>query len=76
MFLLTLPFWEITPCAGVGGYRAFEGTDRTHLQSLIIKTRAERLSATQPPAILQGHNADKRRAGDGIFFRNARIHLQ
>jgi hypothetical protein len=74
MFLLILVFWEITPCTGVGRYRAFEGKYRTHLQSSTLKTKAERLSATYLPAVLQGHNADNR--GGGIFFRNVRIHLQ
>jgi hypothetical protein len=76
MFPLILVFWEITRCAGVGRYRAFEGTYGTHLQSLTFKKKVERLSAMFLRAILQGHNADDRGGGDGIFFRNVRIHLQ
>lgn len=64
MLLLILDFWEITPCAGVGRYRGFEGTYRIHLQSLTFKKKAERLSATCLPAILQGHNTDDRGGGD------------
>jgi len=76
MFLLIVVFWEITPCAGVGRCWAFDGTYRIHFQSLTFKKEVERLSATYLPAILQGHNADIRGDGDGIFFRNVHIHLQ